>query len=202
MSKGNIFIVSGPSGSGKDTILQQVFAKNPKIFFSISSITRAMRPGEVEGEKYHFISKEEFESGLAADAFLEHNSYLGNYYGTPKAPVLAAIDAGRDAIIEVDVNGAAQIRKALPQALSIFIVPPTFEVLNKRLRGRATESEAQIQGRLAAALSEIKRAPEYDYVVVNDALEKAVEDFNTILQSSRLRYKNQKSIIDEVLKNA
>lgn len=200
MSKANIFIVSGPSGSGKDTILQEVFKQRPELFFSISSITRAMRPGEKEGEKYHFISKQAFEKGLAQGAFLEHNCYVGNYYGTPKAPVLAAVEQGRDAVIEVDVNGAAQIRQKLPECVSIFIMPPSFSVLKKRLRGRNTESEAQITERLNAALREIERAGEFDYIVVNDALEKAVTDFITVIESSRLQYKNQKNIIDEVLK--
>ena len=200
MSKANIFIVSGPSGSGKDTILQEVFKQRPELFFSISSITRAMRPGEKEGEKYHFISKLAFENGLAQGAFLEHNCYVGNYYGTPKAPVLAAVEQGRDAVIEVDVNGAAQIRQKLPECVSIFIMPPSFSVLKNRLRGRNTESEAQITERLNAALREIERAGEFDYIVVNDALEKAVTDFITVIESSRLQYKNQKNIIDEVLK--
>ena len=200
MSKANIFIVSGPSGSGKDTILQEVFKQRPELFFSISSITRAMRPGEKEGGKYHFISKQAIEKGLAQGAFLEHNCYVGNYYGTPKAPVLAAVEQGRDAVIEVDVNGAAQIRQKLPECVSIFIMPPSFSVLKKRLRGRNTESEAQITERLNAALREIERAGEFDYIVVNDALEKAVTDFITVIESSRLQYKNQKNIIDEVLK--
>lgn len=200
MSKANIFIVSGPSGSGKDTILQEVFKQRPELFFSISSITRAMRPGEKEGEKYHFISKQAFENGLVQGAFLEHNCYVGNYYGTPKAPVLAAVEQGRDAVIEVDVNGAAQIRQKLPECVSIFIMPPSFSVLKNRLRGRNTESEAQITERLNAALREIERAGEFDYIVVNDALEKAVTDFITVIESSRLQYKNQKNIIDEVLK--
>lgn len=200
MSKANIFIVSGPSGSGKDTILQEVFKQRPELFFSISSITRAMRPGEKEGEKYHFISKQAFENGLVQGAFLEHNCYVGNYYGTPKAPVLTAVEQGRDAVIEVDVNGAAQIRQKLPECVSIFIMPPSFSVLKNRLRGRNTESEAQITERLNAALREIERAGEFDYIVVNDALEKAVTDFITVIESSRLQYKNQKNIIDEVLK--
>lgn len=200
MSKANIFVVSGPSGSGKDTILQEVFKKKPSLFFSISSITRDMRPGEVEGEKYHFITKEAFETGLAEGAFLEHNSYVGNYYGTPAKPVLEALEQGRDAVIEVDVNGATQIQQKLPECIRIFIAPPSFEVLRNRLSGRGTETAEQIEKRLNAALSEIERAKEYDYVIINDALEDAVNDFITVIESCRLQYKNQKNIIDEVLK--
>lgn len=199
MNKGGIFIVSGPSGSGKDTLLVELFKKCPKIKFSISSITRGMREGEKEGEKYNFISREKFESMLEKDEFLEHNVYVGNYYGTPKAPVLAASENGEDIIIEVDVNGAEQIRKKLPQAVSIFIMPPSFAELKRRLSGRGTETEEIIEQRMQSALSEIKRATEYDYIVVNDDINTAVEDIITIISGSRLMLKRQKHIIDEVL---
>ena len=199
MNKGGIFIVSGPSGSGKDTLLVELFEKCPEIKFSISSITRGMREGEKEGEKYNFISREKFESMLEKDEFLEHNVYVGNYYGTPKAPVLAASENGEDIIIEVDVNGAEQIRKKLPQAVSIFIMPPSFAELKRRLSGRGTETEEIIEQRMQSALSEIKRATEYDYIVVNDDINTAVEDIITIISGSRLMLKRQKHIIDEVL---
>ncbi|MBR3908215.1 MAG: guanylate kinase, partial [Clostridia bacterium] len=120
MNKGKIFVISGPSGSGKDTLMAEIFKKRPDIKFSISSITRPMRVGEVEGQKYNFISREKFEEMLEKDMFLEHNEFVGNYYGTPKQPVLDAADNGFNILIEVDVNGADQIRAKLPQALSIF----------------------------------------------------------------------------------
>ncbi len=202
MAKGNVFIISGPSGSGKDTILKEVLMKKADIYFSISSITRKMREGEVEGEKYHFISREEFEEGLAKDAFLEYNKYLDNYYGTPKAPIEAQIARGGDVIIEVDVNGAHSIRSKLPEAISVFIMPPSFEVLKKRLSGRGTETKEQIEGRLKAALDEIERAVEYDYIVINDDLDLAVEDFLTIMRAENLKLNQQKTLINEVLKNA
>ena len=129
MNKGSVFIISGPSGSGKDTLLIELFKKCPEIEFSISSITRDMRVGEVQGEKYNFISREEFEKMIAEDMLLEYNCYVGNYYGTPKAPVVAATKAGKDIIIEVDVNGAHNIRQKLPEAISIFIMPPSFAEL-------------------------------------------------------------------------
>lgn len=202
MNKGKVFIISGPSGSGKDTILNEVLKKCTNVFFSISSITRDMREGEVEGEKYHFISRAEFEEGLANDAFLEYNKYLENYYGTPKAPIDEHISKGEDVIIEVDVNGAASIRTKLPDAISVFIMPPSFEVLKKRLSGRGTETNEQIEGRLNAALSEIARAVEYDYIVINDDLSEAVSDFFTIMRAEKLTLNQQKNIINEVLENA
>ncbi len=200
MNKGTLYIVSGPSGSGKDTILAEVFKKRPEIKLSISSITRPMREGEIEGEKYHFIAREEFEAQLKNNMFLEHNVFVGNYYGTPKTPVVECLNSGNDMIIEVDVNGAAQIRAKMPEAISIFIMPPSFEVLKKRLSGRGTESAELVEKRLNAALEEISRAREYDFIVVNDELDAAVEEFITLLISGKLTYKNKKYIIDEVLK--
>ena len=201
MSKGNIYIISGPSGSGKDTVLGEIFKKLPDIFFSISSITRPMRENEREGEKYNFISKEKFISMLENDELLEHNCYVGNYYGTPKAPVVNAAESGRDVIIEVDVNGAAEIRKKLDSTVSIFIMPPSFEVLRNRLSSRGTESAEVISGRMQEAIAEIKRATEYDYIVVNDDLDTAVADAVSIILSNRLKLENKRNIIDEVLNN-
>jgi guanylate kinase len=199
MNKGGIFVVSGPSGSGKDTLLSQLFKKCPEIKFSISSVTRPMRAGEKEGEKYNFISRKEFEEMLQRDELLEHNVYVGNYYGTPKTPVLNASKNGEDIIIEVDVNGAKQIREKLPQAVSIFIMPPSFAELEKRLSGRGTETEEVIAERMNSALFEIERATEYDYIVVNDDIDTAVDDIIQIISGSRLMLKRQKHIIDEVL---
>lgn len=202
MSKGKLFIVSGPSGSGKDTILKEVLAKNPDIFFSISSISRPMRSGEVEGEKYNFISKDEFLSLIKKDMLLEYNEFCGNFYGSPKAPVVNAIEKGQDVILEVDVNGAAQVKKIIPDAVSVFIMPPSYDELHRRLKGRGTEPLDVIDNRMKMALAEIARANEYDYIVVNDVLEKAVEDMNSIINCNRLSIDRQKNIINEVLKNA
>lgn len=198
MNKGGVFIISGPSGSGKDTLLTELFKNHPEIKFSISTITRPMRAGEKEGEKYNFISRESFEKMIAEDYLLEYNSYIGNYYGTPKAPVIKAINEGCDIIIEVDVNGAASIREKLPQAVSIFIMPPSLKELKNRLSGRGTEPEEIINQRMQSALSEIKRATEYDYIVINDDIATAVNDIHSIISSERLKTERQKQIIDEV----
>ena len=202
MNKGCLYIVSGPSGSGKDTILKEVFSKCPELFFSISSISRPMRPGEVEGEKYHFISKDEFLKLIEDDMLLEYNQFCGNYYGSPKKPIMDAISSGKDAVLEVDVNGAAQVRRAMPDAVSIFIMPPSYAELHRRLSGRGTETEEVIAARMKTALEEIGRAAEYDFIVVNDVLSDAVDDCISVIRSQKLLLEKQKNIIDEVLKNA
>ncbi len=199
MNKGGVFIVSGPSGSGKDTVLAELFRNKPDLLFSISSITRAMRPGEREGDKYNFISREKFEDMIKNDELLEHNIFVGNYYGTPRKPVETAVSEGKDIIIEVDVNGAAQIRQKLPEAVSIFIMPPSFAELKRRLKGRGTESEELIEKRLDSALGEIKRAAEYDYIIVNDSITAAADDIMSVILSSSFKTDRQKNIIDEVL---
>ncbi len=199
MSKGRLFIISGPSGSGKDTVLSEVFKLIPDIAFSISSITRDMRAGEVEGEKYNFISREKFENMLENDELLEHNCFLGNYYGTPKAPVLKAIDEGRDIIVEVDVNGAKQIREKMPEAVSIFIMPPSLDVLKLRLSGRGTESQEVVSRRIEAALDEIARANEYDFIVINDVLSEAAEDVAAIIKIDVLRTDRNLNLINKIL---
>lgn len=199
MNKGRLFIISGPSGSGKDTVLSQVLKTYPDLKFSISSITRPMREGEKEGEKYHFISREEFEDMIKNDRLLEHNVFVGNYYGTPREPVEKCIEAGEDIFVEIDVNGAAQIRQKAPDALSIFIMPPSMSVLRARLTGRGTETPELIEKRLEAAAKEIARADEYDYIVINDVLEDAVADVNAIIRSDRAREERNEGIAQRVL---
>lgn len=199
MNKGRLFIISGPSGSGKDTVLKELFVRFPEIKFSISCVTRDMRAGEKQGEKYHFISHEEFKEMIANDRLLEHNFYVDNYYGTPREPVEKCIAAGENIFVEIDVNGAAQIRKKVPEAVSVFIMPPSVSVLRERLTKRGTETPEQIEKRLRDAIGEIKRAGEYDYIVINDDLQKAVDDISAVIASDRFRPDRDSGLIDRVL---
>lgn len=197
MHKGQLYIFSGPSGSGKDTILKVVLSKTERLKLSISSITRAMRPGEVNGEKYNFISRSQFEQMLGEDAFLEHNVYANEYYGTPRKPVEEHLDNGNDVILEIDVNGARQIRAKRPDAISIFVMPPSFSILKERLSGRGTETEEKVAERLRIALEEIKSAGEYDYIVVNDQLDVACEELTSIILSHRCKIENRNYLLKE-----
>ncbi len=198
-NKGSLIIISGPSGSGKDTVLKEVFKKMPELKFSISSITREMRAGEVQGEKYNFISRESFEEMINNDMLLEYNVYCNNYYGTPAKPVNEAIQNGDDIILEVDVNGAANVRKKCPDNFSIFIAPPSFKVLESRLKKRGTDSEEVIAERMSEAVNETKRANEYDYIVVNDDLDTVVDDVCDIIRAERHKSARCEKLINNLL---
>ena len=182
MSKrGRIIIISGPSGVGKSTVLAPVLQGLNDPFFSVSATTRPPRPGEQHGREYFFLTREEFEEMLRRDQLLEHAVYVGTYYGTPLQPVLDAVEAGRDAVLDVEVQGRAQVSAKLPEAVSIFIAPPSLEALAQRLRGRGTETEEKILGRLAKAKEELAEAPSYDYVVINDDPRRAAGEILSIL---------------------
>lgn len=183
MSK--LFIISGPSGSGKDTIMKEVFARIPQMRFSISSITRPMRPGEKQGDKYNFVSREEFERMISEDKLLEYNIFNGYYYGTPTEPVKECIKNGEDMLIEVDVNGALNIRKVIPENVSIFLMPPSMEELEQRLINRKTDSPEAIKARLLIAKEEIKHAEEFDFVVINDKIDDAVDRIVQIINDNK-----------------
>ena len=182
MSK--VYVVSGPSGSGKGTVLAQI-KKRPDVFYSVSATTRGMRPGEIDGVDYHFISREQFVEMIERGEFLEHAEYVHNFYGTPIQPIRDNLAAGRDVIVEIEVQGFLQIKEKLPEAETVFIMPPSVEELERRLRGRGTETEEKIQGRLKTALEEMKYADRYDHIVVNDELEKAVSELLEIMGKER-----------------
>lgn len=195
-------MILAPSGGGKDTILKEVLGADDKIKLSISAATRSPREGEVDGEHYHFISKDEFQKLIDTNQMLEHAVYLDNYYGTPKTPIEKWTADGYDVFLEIEIQGGQQIKEKLPECVSIFILPPSMEVLEKRLRKRGTETEEAIQKRLNRAREEVPHAKDYDYVVVNDKLEDAVADVQSIIRAERLKYKRNEDIIEGVLKNA
>ena len=174
MNKSGVLVVfSGPSGSGKGTVLAEYFKAHPEAAFSVSATTRAPRPGEVDGVNYHFVTRERFEEMIRAGEVLEHTQYNGNYYGSPAGPIRQELAAGRDVVLEIEVEGAMQVRQRFPEAVLIFVAPPSYRELEARLTGRGTESPEQIAGRLAAARREMAMAPRYDYLLVNDRVEDA-----------------------------
>lgn len=199
MNKGTLFIISGPSGSGKDTVLEKIFKKCPELKFSISVITRPMRENETPDGKYRFISVEQFKEMIENDELLEHNIFVGNYYGTPKKYVLEQLENGFDCMVEVDVNGAEQIMEKMPDAVSMFVCPPSLEVLKSRLIGRGSDAPEIVEKRLNEAIREIKFAENYDYLVVNDNLDDAVENAVSIIKSARLKTKNNTHIIEGIV---
>ncbi|MCI5815917.1 guanylate kinase [Ruminococcus sp.] len=199
-NKGLLLVVSAPSGCGKGTILGEIL-KDEGFYYSISATTRAPREGEQDGVNYHFITKEEFEQRIARGGMLEYAQYCGNYYGTPKKEVEQMREAGRDVILEIEVEGAMKVRSLCPDAVFLFIAPPSVEELRRRLNKRGTEAAEVIEERVAQASRELSYADRYDYIIVNGELEKAIDDFRTIVRAEKLRTKNGNKI-DEVLNHA
>lgn len=199
--KGILIVVSAPSGCGKGTILSRIL-ENENFYYSVSATTRAPRNGEVDGVHYHFMTRNEFESHISNDNMLEYAEYCGNYYGSPKKQIDENLDAGKNVILEIEVKGASQIRKLRPEAVFIFIAPPSVKELSRRLFKRGTESAEIINERVSKAYEEIRHACEYDYIVVNGELETAVEDFKSIIRAESLRTGRLENIVNEVLENA
>ncbi|MCR5491738.1 MAG: guanylate kinase [Bacilli bacterium] len=184
MHKGLLIILSGPSGVGKGTVRAKLMEdKSLNLFYSISMTTRPMRAGEQNGREYYFVTREEFEKQVAADNFIEHAEFVGNYYGTPKDKVEEALSEGKNVLLEIEINGAQKVLDKCPDALSIFLVPPSMEALEARIRGRCTESEECIRGRLEKARSELTRASLYKFTVLNDSVDHAAETIANIIKS-------------------
>ncbi|MGN1087263.1 MAG: guanylate kinase [Porcipelethomonas sp.] len=201
MNKGLLFVVSAPSGCGKGTILSEIL-KDDRFYYSVSSTTRSPREGEINGVSYNFLTKEQFEELISSDGMLEYAQYCDNYYGTPKEMVEKKRLEGKNVILEIEVQGAMQVKKNCSDAVLIFIMPPSVAELERRLRKRGTETDDVIAKRVAKAVEEIPFAHKYDYVVVNGELEKAVDDFKAVISAEEHKAVYARDFIDEVLENA
>ncbi len=203
MNKGLLVVVSAPSGCGKDTVVAKILdIMKDDAFLSVSMTTRKIRPGEADGVNYHFISVEEFNENIRKGEMLEYAQYGDNFYGTPISPVRKNLEEGKTVFLIIEVQGGGNVKKIFPDAKKIFIIPPSLEVLEARLRGRATDSDEAIRARLRIAETELQRAYEYDYIVENDVLEDAVEDVMSIIRAEQLRINNMQNKLREVINNA
>lgn len=187
MSKGKMYVVSGPSGVGKGTVVKGLLEKYDEIFLSVSATTREKREGEEEGINYYYKGKQEFTDMIENGEFLEWAKFCENYYGTPRKPVEKMLEAGKDVLLEIEIQGAMEVKKNFPESIFIFIAPPTVNDLLERLKGRGTETEDVINLRVNTAKKELGYAKEYDYIIVNDVVEKTVENFISIITAERLK---------------
>jgi len=190
---GNLYVIAAPSGAGKTTLVGMLLEREPAVHLSISFTTRQPRPGEVDGREYNFVAGAEFRTMVDRGEFLEWAEVHGNFYGTSRTWISAQLAAGHDVLLEIDWQGAEQVRRLFPAALGIFILPPSLDELTRRLTGRGTDSAEVIAGRLAAAQAEISHVGEFDYVIINDSLEQALEDLRAVVRASRLTLAVQRS---------
>ncbi len=200
MSRGKLLVLSGPSGVGKGTVLGELMKRRDDMCFSVSATTRAPREGEVDGVSYFFVSKERFEEMIQNNELLEYAQFVSNSYGTPRAYVEQQLALGMNVVLDIEVQGARNIVRMIPDAVSVYMIPPSYEELERRLRGRGTETEEQIQGRLQTAIDEAKAADFYRYIIVNDNLETAVNELDAIMTAEKIGYDNRKNILKEVFK--
>lgn len=199
--KGHIIVLSGPSGAGKSTVIAALKRERPNLAFSVSHTARKPRTGEEDGIHYHFVSREAFEEMVRNNRFLEYTCYQDHYYGTSFQEVNALLEQGKDVLLDIEVEGAANVRKNCPEAIEIFIMPPSFEELSRRLHARHSEDEAVIQGRLARAKEEFKCIPDYDYLVVNDKVERAAKEILAILTAADCTVAQRRELVAKMLEN-
>lgn len=196
--KGSLVIISGFSGAGKGTVVKGLMARYDCYALSVSATTRAPREGEVNGREYFFKTREEFEEMIRQDALYEYAQYVSNYYGTPKAYVQEQLDAGKDVILEIEVQGALKVKEKNPKALLLFVTPPSAEELKKRLQGRGTETEEVINERMRRAADESELMDRYEYLVINDQLEKCVEEVHQLIQRERFRMEQNQDMVTKL----
>lgn len=187
MRKGLLIVISGASGTGKGTVCKKLLADLPKVAYSISATTRKPRPGEVDGREYYFLSVEEFKTWIAEEKFLEYANVYGNFYGTPLNKIEERLNRGEDILLEIDVQGALNVKKKCPDGIYIFLLPPSLDELKRRIEGRGTENPESLARRLKNAVAEIKIGLQYDYVVVNDTIDNAAAQIKSILTAERLK---------------
>ena len=195
MTKGKCFIISGPSGVGKSTVLHALMEKRKNVYFSVSATTRDPRPGEEDGIHYHFLDVDTFRQWIANDEFLEYAEFVGNFYGTPRRFVDEATERGEDVILDIEVQGAIQVTSKRPDAVRIFIAPPSWAELERRLTDRGTDSPDKIQKRLLRAKVEFQTAHTYDYFVINNTVEEAVEELDAIITAEHCKPKERMEIL-------
>ncbi len=200
--KGLLLVVSGPSGCGKGTVLSRVFAKQPNTYYSVSATTRPPRPGEENGVQYYFLTREAFEERIASGQMLEYAQYAGNYYGTPAQAVDAQLAQGKNVVLEIEVQGAKQVKLRRPDAVMVFIMPPSMKELRHRLQERGTEAQEVIQRRMDTARLEMPQAKDYDYIVFNDTVEEAAEDICAILRAGRCLAQKNLARLDRAIQEA
>lgn len=187
MQKGLLIVISGASGTGKGTVCKKLLADLPEVAYSISATTRTPRPGEVDGREYYFLSKDEFQTWIAEEKFLEYANVYGNFYGTPINKIEERLNRGEDIILEIDVQGALSVKRKCPEGVYIFLLPPSLEELKNRIEGRGTETPESLSRRLKNAVAEIKIGLQYDYVVVNDTIDNASAQIKAILTAERCK---------------
>ena len=197
MRQGKTLIICGPSGVGKGTVVARLLASNPNLYFSVSATTRQPRNGEVDGVHYHFLSREQFQSWIAEDAFLEHAEFVGNYYGTPKKYVDAAMAQGRDVILDIEIQGAEQVHRQRPEAVRIYVAPPSWAELERRLIGRGTEDMEKVRSRLERGKQEFAAARSFDYFVINDTVDHAVTEITAIMTAEHCKPDERIAMIDK-----
>ncbi|MBR6523620.1 MAG: guanylate kinase [Clostridia bacterium] len=198
--RGVLMVVSGPAGVGKGTVCKQFLKDNPEVKLSVSATTRSPRPGEEHGREYYFLSKEEFEEKIKSDNLLEYVCFVGNYYGTLKSAVEEKLSEGIDVLLEIEVEGAMNVKKKFPDSVLVFVLPPSFDELAERLKGRGTETPEVIEKRLARAMEEFECVRHYDYVLLNDTIENAAEKLKSILTAEKMRIERNKMLIEEAKK--